>query len=196
MDRHPAGGRGLAGLAEGWRDWLSAWEDFRVEAEEYREPTGIATACSPTSASHRRSSMTPAEKVALAQRSYAAFSAGPDVEALISLYHPECEWRMGPMGAAFGTESFRGHDGLRAWASAIGEGFDGFAGVIDEAKITREGAVLLRGYATARSRDTHMELSMPAFWQEIAFRDGLIVSIVQYDEPPPGWDDATPITCT
>jgi ketosteroid isomerase-like protein len=35
----PSPGRwaGPAGLAEGWRNWLSAWEDFRVEAEEYRE---------------------------------------------------------------------------------------------------------------------------------------------------------------
>jgi ketosteroid isomerase-like protein len=34
------GGRwtGLAGMAEGWRDWLRAWEDFRIaEVEEYRE---------------------------------------------------------------------------------------------------------------------------------------------------------------
>jgi ketosteroid isomerase-like protein len=137
--------------------------------------------------------VTPAEKLAVAQRSYAAFSAGPDIEALIPLYHPECEWRMGPMGAAFGTESFRGHDGLRAWASAIDEGLDGFAAVIDEAGITPEGVVLLRGHGNARSRGTHMELSMPAFWQQIEFRDDLIVSIVQYDESPPGWDGATPI---
>jgi ketosteroid isomerase-like protein len=24
-------------MTEGWRDWLTAWEDFRLEAEEYRE---------------------------------------------------------------------------------------------------------------------------------------------------------------
>jgi ketosteroid isomerase-like protein len=38
--RGVAGGRwtGLAGMAEAWRDWLRAWEDFRVaEVEEYRE---------------------------------------------------------------------------------------------------------------------------------------------------------------
>jgi ketosteroid isomerase-like protein len=30
--------RGLAGMAEGWRDWLNAWEDFRIAAvDEYRE---------------------------------------------------------------------------------------------------------------------------------------------------------------
>jgi ketosteroid isomerase-like protein len=28
---------GLPGMAEGWRAWLSAWEDFSQEAEVYRE---------------------------------------------------------------------------------------------------------------------------------------------------------------
>ncbi len=38
----PAPGRstGLAAMAEGFRDWLSAWEEWRVEAEEYRELDG------------------------------------------------------------------------------------------------------------------------------------------------------------
>ncbi len=38
----PAPGRwtGFVGLEEGWRSWLSAWEDWRVEAEEYRELDG------------------------------------------------------------------------------------------------------------------------------------------------------------
>jgi ketosteroid isomerase-like protein len=33
----PGSWRGLAGMEEVWREWLSAWEDWRVEAEEYRE---------------------------------------------------------------------------------------------------------------------------------------------------------------
>jgi ketosteroid isomerase-like protein len=35
----PSPGRwvGPAGLAEGWGDWLRAWEGYRVAAEEYRE---------------------------------------------------------------------------------------------------------------------------------------------------------------
>ena len=138
--------------------------------------------------------MTPAEKLALAQRSYAAFNAGLDIEALTPLYHPECEWRMGSMGAAFGTESFRGHDGLRAWVSALDEGFEGLAVEIDEARITDEGALLTRGHSHGRSRGTHLDLSIPAYWQEIAFREGLVCSVVQIDEPPPEWDEATPIT--
>ena len=29
--------RGLTGLAEGARSWLSAWEEYRIEVDEYRE---------------------------------------------------------------------------------------------------------------------------------------------------------------
>jgi ketosteroid isomerase-like protein len=28
---------GLAGMAEGWRAWVSAWDEFRGEADDYRE---------------------------------------------------------------------------------------------------------------------------------------------------------------
>jgi ketosteroid isomerase-like protein len=33
----PRSWKGLSGLAEAARDWLGAWEDYRTEAEEYRE---------------------------------------------------------------------------------------------------------------------------------------------------------------
>ena len=38
----PTAGRwtGLAGMAEGYRDFLSAWEDWTAEAEEFRELDG------------------------------------------------------------------------------------------------------------------------------------------------------------
>ncbi len=36
----PGRWKGLAGMAEGWRAWLSVWADFSGEAEEYRELDG------------------------------------------------------------------------------------------------------------------------------------------------------------
>jgi ketosteroid isomerase-like protein len=35
----PAAGtsKGLDGMASAWREWLSAWEEFHVEADEFRE---------------------------------------------------------------------------------------------------------------------------------------------------------------
>src|SRR5215204_6014447 len=36
----PGSATGLAGMAEVFRDWLGTWEDWRVEAEEYRDLGG------------------------------------------------------------------------------------------------------------------------------------------------------------
>jgi ketosteroid isomerase-like protein len=33
----PGSWSGLEGMAEGWREWLNAWENFRQEADEFRE---------------------------------------------------------------------------------------------------------------------------------------------------------------
>jgi ketosteroid isomerase-like protein len=37
----PGSRTGVAGMAQDWRDVLSAWEEFRIEAEEYRELDGV-----------------------------------------------------------------------------------------------------------------------------------------------------------
>ena len=41
-DDGPAPGTwmGVAAMAEGWRDFLGAWEDYRVEVDEYRDLDG------------------------------------------------------------------------------------------------------------------------------------------------------------
>jgi ketosteroid isomerase-like protein len=36
----PGSWTGLNGMAEGMRSWISAWSDFRVQADEYRELDG------------------------------------------------------------------------------------------------------------------------------------------------------------
>jgi ketosteroid isomerase-like protein len=36
----PGSWTGLAGMAEAFRSWLSAWQDFHVEVDEYRELDG------------------------------------------------------------------------------------------------------------------------------------------------------------
>ena len=33
----PGSWRGVAGMAEGWRDFLSAWEEHRIEVDQYQE---------------------------------------------------------------------------------------------------------------------------------------------------------------
>ena len=135
--------------------------------------------------------MTPAEKFALVQRSYDVFNAGMDIDALMPLYHPALDWRMG-VAADAGTDPGRGHDGLRALVAAIGESFESLATAIDEARVTREGVLLLRNHGSYRSRGTHEE-HLAAGWQEVEFRDGLISTVMMLDESPAGWDQATPV---
>jgi hypothetical protein len=136
--------------------------------------------------------VTPAEKLGLTQRCYAAFSP-VDIEAIVPLFHPECEWRMAPGRAAFGADVFRGHAGLRELVAVIEEGAESYAAEIDEARITREGVLLLTNTTRARSRGAaHVELSSKG-WQAIEFRDGLILSVGQFGGPPPGWDEAAPL---
>jgi SnoaL-like domain len=137
--------------------------------------------------------VTPAEKLALRTTLLSAFNAGLDIEALIPLYHPDCEWRMGHIGAAAGTDAYRGHEGLRQWVAALHEGFESFTVVIDEARITTDGGLLLRNHGNGRTRGTHMDLSTPEGWQEAEFREGLCVTVVEFHQPPPAWDEATPI---
>jgi ketosteroid isomerase-like protein len=36
----PGSWTGVAGMADGFRDWLSAWEEYRTEVDEYRELDG------------------------------------------------------------------------------------------------------------------------------------------------------------
>ena|ERR1700680_4158044 len=43
---------------------------------------------------------------------------------------------------------------------------------------------LLNGLSVYKTRDD----------EQMEFRGGLVLRVVQFDEPPPGWDDATPIT--
>jgi len=136
--------------------------------------------------------VTPAEKLALAQSSYAAFSVGPDIEALIPLYHPACEWRLGYIGATLGSDVYHGHHGLREIIAAINESFESYAVAIDEAKITGEGILLLQFHIEARSRGYHLELSQQG-WQEIESLDGLILRVIQRGKPPAAWSDATAI---
>ena len=33
----PGKWHGLSAMAEGWRGWLAAWDDYRAEVDEYRE---------------------------------------------------------------------------------------------------------------------------------------------------------------
>lgn len=132
--------------------------------------------------------MTPEEKLDLALRSYAAFSAGADVDALLPLYDPACEWRLGSMGLDT-PAVFIGHDGLRELARWIEASAKAFTVTIEEARITTDGRMLIKHRVILTSAVMGAEIS-EARWQEGEFTDRQILRVAELGEPPAGWNTA------
>jgi SnoaL-like domain len=132
--------------------------------------------------------MTPEEKLDLALRSYRAFSAGPDLDALIPLYDPACEWTVG--GLAVDTPTvYYGHDGLREFAAWIAEWVSSFRVTIEEARIATDGRLMIRHRVDLTSAVMEVEIS-EVRWQEGDFSDRQILRVAEREEPPAGWDTA------
>jgi len=122
--------------------------------------------------------------------SYAAFVAR-DGERLVAQYDPEIVWDFGPMAAAAPQRIWTGHAGLRAL-------LDEFAATLADYDVRplelrwHGEQVLVR--ATFRAFVAHMpEVGVEStFGQVIDFREGLIFRVLNTDDPPPGWENATP----
>jgi len=139
--------------------------------------------------------MTPEKKIAILQASYAAFNAGPDLDALLQLYDPECEWVMASEGAAFGHGRFLGHEGLRQFSSVLQDAMavlSSWRVLIDEVRAMPCGSVLIRGHATARwiASDNAAGTMERPIWQQVDFRGDRILRVIQRDEPPAAWHQA------
>src|SRR5271165_1436204 len=135
--------------------------------------------------------MSPEEKLDLALRSYAAFSAGPDVEALIPLYDPACEWRIGARALDI-PAIYTGHDGLRELAGLFREWLSAFKVTIEEARVSNDGRMMIQHRMDLTSAAMGVEISSVR-WQEGEFTDHQILRVVECEEPPVGWDTAEPL---
>jgi ketosteroid isomerase-like protein len=133
--------------------------------------------------------VTDEERLELTRRSYAAWSAG-DEDGVVALFHPECEWRLGDLGAALGAEGYRGHDGMRQFMRDLTTFFQGMRGEITEARAAGD-RILVRSWVAGRS-DAFGDISQRQA-QVVEFRDGRILRISQTRDPPPGWEEARPL---
>ncbi len=126
-----------------------------------------------------------------APASYAAFVAG-DADALVALYHRECVWDFGPMAAAFPRREWRGHEGVRDLVGEFGATLADFEPSI--AELRRDGdRMLVRGAARLDLERASPLVVQGGFGQVVEFRDERILRVTVTDDPPPGWDDATPV---
>jgi ketosteroid isomerase-like protein len=133
--------------------------------------------------------VTLAEKLKIVRRSYAAFCA-LDIDALVELYTPDCEWELGEWGAALGARSLHGHEGLRAWFSDILDLIDELTVCVLEVRALGD-CLLVHGDGSAKFK-SGIEASMAPYWQKIEFADGRCARVTQLEAEPVGWVDAAP----
>jgi ketosteroid isomerase-like protein len=129
-------------------------------------------------------------RVQLVRDSYAAFH-GLDVDALLPLYDPDCEWHTGTASAALGQATYRGHDGLRALVADLREVFPDWHPRILESRLREDGALLAHFNATSSGAMDGAGIDITG-GQIVEFRNRCIVRVVQTDAEPPGWDTAEP----
>jgi hypothetical protein len=129
----------------------------------------------------------------LCREAYAAVQR-VDLGAVERLYDPECEWHVGFASAALGETTYHGLDGVRALMRDVREVFPDWHPQIEELRLRADGALLVHSRAAGTARDSALALEIPAMGQVIEFRERRIVRLLQTQFPPPGWDEAEPLS--
>jgi ketosteroid isomerase-like protein len=128
-------------------------------------------------------------RVDLLRRSYEGFAA-MDADAVKAVWHPDCEWHMGPM--ILPEPVFHGHEGIDEFMAIVAETAETIDARMLETRVL--GAhLLIRGFNTFRMRRHDVDMTNQPFGQVCEFKDGLIFRITQTDDPPPGWEDGEPV---
>jgi limonene-1,2-epoxide hydrolase len=135
--------------------------------------------------------MTSEEKLRVLLAGHAAFGER-DVDGVIRIYAPDCEYVVAPSAEAMLGAGAVGHEGLRAMLQVYFEAVSSLKLEILEARIDGEGVLLTRERASRVSAVVGVELSQGT-WHATEFRDGLILRRTDFEEPPPGWDAAEPV---
>jgi ketosteroid isomerase-like protein len=131
------------------------------------------------------------EKLRVLLTGHAAFSER-DVDGVIRIYAPDCEYMVQPSAEAMVGAGAIGHDALRAMLRVYFEAVSSLKLEILEAKIGAEGVLLTRERGSMVSAVVGVELSQGT-WHATEFRDGLILRRTDFEGPPPGWDEAEPV---
>jgi ketosteroid isomerase-like protein len=122
--------------------------------------------------------VTPAEREALLERSYAAFNSG-DEAALRDVWAEDLVWSLSDEGAWPGPLEYHGHDGLHRFR------VDWF-GTWDEPWVARANTEHLPGDRSLIEARAGGKLQGLAFeltiWQVITFRDGRIATVMHHFE--------------
>jgi ketosteroid isomerase-like protein len=119
-----------------------------------------------------------APEVETVARAHDTFNAR-DVEGLISVTHPHCEWF--PFRAQLEGTSYQGHAGVRRFVRDMEEDWSRFSIVPEE--LTQAGdTVFVLGHVTGTGRGSGVDVDFLAGFV-FELRDGLIMRIKSYSDP-------------
>ena len=112
------------------------------------------------------------ENVELAHQAYAAFQAG-DFDEWVSYFDPEVEFSATEMEGPF-----RGHEGIREWATGLLAAFPNWKPFIVETRDLGD-RVLIHGRASGEGAGSGLGVEVD-FWQALELRDGRVVWLAAF----------------
>ena len=120
-----------------------------------------------------------AEKLKLAHDSYDAFNR-KDLETLLQLYDPECEWHMSNFPVWPEKRIYRGREGLAEFFDNWLDPSEEFYVEIKQVTNLPGDRALVIGYNRGRARLSGAQVELPPIAQIVDFRGGRILRIDNY----------------
>jgi len=118
------------------------------------------------------------ENMEVVRRGFEAFNER-DIDPLLSLSHPDCEWM--PFRAQLEGTTYRGHEGLRRFFADVDDDWSSFR--VDPLELhDRDDLVAVIGRVTGRGRGSGVDIDTVAgFVAE--FREGRITRMTSHSDP-------------
>ncbi len=131
------------------------------------------------------------EKLTVVRQSYEAFSRN-DIEALLSVYAPDCEWLMSNFAGWPEKQLYVGRQGLAEFFETWFEPWEDFYVEIRETIDLPGDRCLVIGDAHGHGRLSGVAVDLPPLAQIVDFRDGQLLRVDNYSDVEAGRRAAGP----
>lgn len=121
------------------------------------------------------------EKRKIGQASYDAFNR-QDIDALLRLYDPECEWHMSNYHGWPEKPVYRGHQGLTEFAVTWSEPWEDFHLEVKEVIDLPDDRLYAVGCGRGHGRLSGAAVELPPLAQIVDFRGGRILLVDNYSD--------------
>jgi ketosteroid isomerase-like protein len=122
-----------------------------------------------------------AEKTRIARESYDAFNR-QDLDALLVLYDPECEWHMSKYSGWPEKSVYRGHAGMTEFFETWHEPWGDFHLEIEEQIDMTGDRSFLIAHGRGHGHASGAEVELPPLAQIVAVRSGRILRVDNYSD--------------